>query len=146
MMIRLWLTISLLFSIATAGNIEVKNAYVRAVPPMMHTSAAYMNIVNRGDKDKTLVSINSSVAKMVQLHKTVMGKKMMKMIPIKMLVIPTKGHVELKPGGYHIMLMGLKKVLRQKDKVDSITLHFSDNTSITVKDVPIKSIMSKMKM
>lgn len=149
MLSKLLIITSLLASIVLASDITVQGAYVRAVPPMMHTSAAYMDIVNTGDKDKTLVRINTSVAKMAQLHKTVMSNKitkMMKMIPIKSLVIPKNGHVKFKPGGYHVMLIGLNKKLKPKENVNFITLHFSDNTSITIKNIPVKSIMSNMKM
>ena len=77
--------------------------------PGMDTSAAYMTIENRGDKTLSLVEVKSSIARKTELHTTVMDNGVMKMRHISSLDIDAGGEAVLKPGGYHIMLMGLKK-------------------------------------
>lgn len=146
MIIRLFLTISLLCGIITAADIEVQNAYVRAVPPSLHNSASFMKIINKTNKDKILVSAESNVAQNVELHEHVMKNQMMKMQQVKSILIPANTQVELKPGGYHVMLIGLNQKLIPNESVDFITLRFADKTSISVKNIPIKTVMSSMKM
>ena len=55
-------------------NIMVHNPWVRAVPPVSKTSAAYMILMNHGDKDDQLLSVKSSIAKVVEIH--MLKKKM----------------------------------------------------------------------
>lgn len=104
-----------------------------------------MKITNSGDKTLYLVSANSKIAKNVELHEHVMSNGMMKMQQVKNIKIPANSTVELKPGGLHVMLIGLNKKLQPHDKVDAITLNFSDKTSVTLKDIPVKSVMMGMK-
>ena len=128
-----------------ASDITVQDAYVRAVPPNLPNSASFMKIVNSGDKTVFLLSANSNIAKNVELHEHVMSNGMMKMQQVKNIKIPAKSTVELKPGGLHVMLLGLNKKLKPHDKVDAITLNFSDKTSLTLKNIPVKSVMMGMK-
>jgi len=128
-----------------ASDITVQDAYVRAVPPNLPNSASFMKIVNSGNKTVFLLSANSNIAKNVELHEHVMSNGMMKMQQVKNIKIPAKSTVELKPGGLHVMLLGLNKKLKPHDKVDAITLNFSDKTSLTLKNIPVKSVMMGMK-
>lgn len=98
------------------------------------TSASYMQIQNKGDKDVVLVSASSEIASMVELHKTVTENNISQMVPINRLVIPAHDEVMLKPKGLHIMLIGLKKPLIKNDVV-AITLHFENISPITVNTI-----------
>jgi len=146
MIIKLFLTISLMCDLIVAADIEVQNAYVRAVPPILNNSASFMTIINKTNTDKILVSAESTVAKNVELHEHVMKNQMMKMQQVKSILIPANSQVELKPGGYHVMLIGLNKKLRPNETVNFIILHFADKTSFSIKNIPIKTVMSSMKM
>lgn len=126
-------------------DIHVKNAYVRAVPPNVPNSATFMNIENSSDKAIFLVSASSNIAKNVELHEHIMNNGMMKMQQVKKIEIPAHSTVALKPGGLHVMLLSLNKKLKPQDKVDAMTLNFSDKTSVTLKDIPVKSVMMGMK-
>ena len=146
MLSKLLLITSLLGSMVLASDIEIKNAYVRAVPPNVSNSASFMKIINKTNKDKVLVSADSNIAQNVELHEHTMYKGMMKMQQVKSILIPANSTVELKPGGYHVMLIGLNTKLKPSENVDFITLHFADKTSLSVKNIPIKTVMSSMKM
>jgi copper(I)-binding protein len=128
-----------------ANQIEVEDAYVRAVPPSVPNSASFMKITNKSAKTIYLQSASSNIAKNVELHEHTMSNGMMKMQQVKEIEIPANSTVELKPGGLHVMLLGLNKKLKPQEKVESITLNFSNETSITLKDIPVKSVMMGMK-
>jgi copper(I)-binding protein len=67
----------------------------------------------------------------VEIHKTVIKDGMMQMRHQPQLIIPPKSQVVLKPGSYHLMLMGLKKSLIAGDKVD-LTLKFANGEEISI--------------
>lgn len=80
-------------------------------------TAAFMHITNNTDADDTLFSVQSDLAKVVELHETYeKGNDMMGMRHVDFIVIPSKSTVELKPGSFHVMLIGLNKDLLQGNK------------------------------
>jgi copper(I)-binding protein len=81
-----------------------------------------MKIANSGDADK-LVKAMSDVAGTVELHTVEMENNVMKMRPVEFIEIPAKGSAELKPGGFHVMLIGLKKELKPGETFN-LTLMF----------------------
>jgi len=136
------LSVSALF----ANDITINDTYVRAVPASLPNSASFMKISNHSNKDISLVSVDSNIAKNLELHEHTMKNGMMKMQQVQSIQIPANSTVELKPGGFHVMLIGLNKKLVEGDKVDSFTFHFSDKTSLKVENIPVKSAMMGMKM
>jgi copper(I)-binding protein len=93
--------------------------------------AAYMIINNTGGAADKLLKAQSDVASSVELHQTVMKNNVMEMQPVEAIDIPANGQFELKPGEYHIMLIGLKKDLTVGEKV-KINLVFEKASSISV--------------
>lgn len=79
-------------------------------------SAAFMKITNNTDSPDTLFSIKSDLAELVELHETYVKEGDMKgMRHIDNLMIPANSTIELKPGSYHVMLIGLNNDLKIKD-------------------------------
>jgi copper(I)-binding protein len=72
---------------------------------------------NSGDSTDRLVKVESDIANAVELHKTTMEGSMMKMAPVENVEVPAKGQAELKPGGLHVMLIGLKRELKADEKI-----------------------------
>lgn len=100
------------------------------------TSAAYMLLHNHGTEDDALVGASSDIASAVELHLSQMGADgTMQMIPQESIALPAGGEVELKPGSYHIMLIGLVKDLKVGDNI-TLTLHFEKHEDITL-TVPV---------
>lgn len=116
--------------------VQIHKAWVRAVPPTSKMSAAYMMLHNNTMEDDHLVSAESDVAKTVELHNVRKKGAMMEMYQVKSIGIPSKGMSALKPGSYHIMLIGLKKPLMVGDEVE-LTLNFMHAGAIKLK-VPVK--------
>ena len=126
-------------------NIMVHNPWVRAVPPVSETSAAYMMLMNHGDKDDQLLSVKSSVAKVVEIHNVKKENGVMKMFPVKFVEIPAGKTQELKPGSYHLMLMKLTKTLKVGQEIEFM-LHFKHSGIVKViapvkEGVPMKHDM-----
>ena len=107
------------------ADVEIDGAYARASIPNVPNSAAFFVIKNNSDKDIAITSANSDIAEKNELHTHIKENKMMKMMKIEKLVVPAKSSLELKSGGDHVMLMGLKKELKVGDEI-SLELSFSD--------------------
>ena len=124
------------------ADVEIEGAYARASIPNVPNSAAFFVIKNNSDKDIAITSANSDAAQKNELHTHIKENKMMKMMKIEKLVVPAKSSLELKSGGDHVMLMGLKKELKAGDEI-SLELSFSDGDKKSIK-VPVKDLASTM--
>jgi periplasmic copper chaperone A len=101
-------------------------------------SDAYMLIHNHSLIDDSLMGISSSVAEHVEIHQSRMSNEgNMEMIPEAALALPAKYMVEVLPGSYHFMLIGLNQNLNVGDKI-VLTLQFQNYTEVDVV-VPIKN-------
>jgi len=112
---------------STQPFVEVVAPYVRAVPPGVPNSAAFMTLRNTGSRALTLVGASSPVAQAVELHAHQMNDGVMSMRRIDEIAIAPLGKVVLKPGGLHIMLIGLTRALKPGSPVE-LTLHFADGS------------------
>jgi hypothetical protein len=119
-------------------KIEVKDPWVRLVPPKSKNTAAYMKIENMGTEADKLVDASGNVSKITELHETVEGK----MRRVKAIEVPAGKTVELKPGGLHVMLIELKEPLKEGQTVE-ITLKFEKSGEIKVQ-APVKKGMGGM--
>nr|WP_240668545.1 copper chaperone PCu(A)C [Piscinibacter defluvii] len=93
----------------------VKDAWVRGTVPEQKATGAFMQLQStQGGK---LVSASSPVAGVVEIHEMAMEGNTMKMRAVPGLELPAGKTVELKPGGYHVMLMDLKQPLKNGESV-----------------------------
>ena len=98
-------------ALAQPTQLEIDNAWAGATPGKAENGAAYVTIMSPA-ADR-LVSASTPVAKKAELHTMSMQGMVMKMRPISGVDIPAGQAVSLKPGGEHIMLMGLNQPLRE---------------------------------
>lgn len=124
------------------ADVEIEGAYARASMPNVPNSAAFFVIKNNSDKDIAITSANSDIAEKNELHTHIKENQMLKMMKIEKLVVPAKSSLELKSGGDHVMLIGLKKELKAGDEI-SLELSFSDGDKKSIK-VPVKDLASTM--
>lgn len=103
--------------------------------------AAYMIITNPSDKKDVIVSVESDIAEITELHEMSFDKDgVMRMNEVEKLDIPARGTVKLEPGGYHIMLMGLEKPFEVGDSFDVLlTFENTGQQLIPVKVYPRKN-------
>ncbi len=92
------------------GSVEIDRVYARGTAAGQAMSSAYLSIRNAGAADR-LLSATTPVAAAVELHSMSMDGNVMRMRQIDAVDLPTGQAVELKPGGLHLMLMGLKQTL-----------------------------------
>ena len=114
-----------------AQGVEIKDAWVRATVQGQKATGAFMKITAK-DGVK-LVGASSAAAGVTEVHEMKMDGDVMKMRAVPGgLEIPAGKTVELKPGGYHIMLMDLKAAL-PKDATVPLTLTFTDAKGVQSK-------------
>lgn len=126
---------------AKGPDIQVTGAWARQSPMAATNGAAYMVIANKGNEDDALIGADADVSDVVEIHEMVIDENnVMHMKPVEgqRLVIPAKGKVELKPGGYHIMFIGLKNQLKEGDVID-LTLTFEKSGEMKVQ-APVKKM------
>jgi periplasmic copper chaperone A len=111
------------------ATIIVEQAWARA--SVIATGAAYVSIRNNGTTTDQLIGVSSPVAKRAAIHTHIMDKGIMRMRPVKAIEVSPGAPVVMRPGGNHIMLMGLKHKLKQGERFP-ITLHFARAGDITV--------------
>ncbi|MCB1541422.1 MAG: copper chaperone PCu(A)C [Rhodoblastus sp.] len=106
--------------VAHAGDISLEHPWSRAAPKGAPVGAGYVTLKNGGAAADKLISATADVAGRVEIHEMTMDNGVMKMRPVNGLEIPAGKSVELKPGGYHIMFMQLKKPLVAGETVKSV--------------------------
>lgn len=115
-MIRAVVCASLLAaSVSGWAQVEVKSAWVRGTVGAQKTTGAYMEISSA--QGASLVGAESAAAGEAEVHEMRMDKNVMRMRAIPKLDLPAGKTVELKPGGYHVMLIDLKRPLNKGDSV-----------------------------
>jgi len=143
-------SLPLAFSIpatAVAGDddkkgIMIDDPYVRAVPPGQKNTGVFMKIMNHSDQARTIVAAESDASKIVELHTHVNEDGMMKMRQIPAIEVPANGHAVLKPGGLHVMLIGLNESI-EVDKPVAVTLVFKNGERKTIQ-APGRKLKMKM--
>lgn len=116
---------------AHAHDVQVRDAWARATAGQAANGGAFMKIENTSPHDERLVSASADVSKTVELHTHVMEGAVMKMRRVESIAVPMYGSAELKPGGLHVMFVGLKAPLKEGDTFP-LTLTFEHTGKITV--------------
>lgn len=93
--------------------------------------AVYLTIRNSGSAPDRLIKASSAIAKNVELHTMLLNDGVMEMRPVEAIDVPASGEVALKPGGFHVMPIGLNKALTPGETFD-VTLQFEKAGSVTV--------------
>jgi periplasmic copper chaperone A len=115
-------------------SITVEQPWARATPTGAKTGAAYMTLDNKSGTADRLTGASSDVADKLQIHEMKVENGVMQMREVPGgLPIPAGGSVVLKPGSYHVMLIGLKKPLTAGENIPlTLTFDKAGNISVTV--------------
>lgn len=114
------------------GALTIEQPWTRATPGGAKVAAGYMTITNQGDTPERLVGGSAAFAERVGIHKMSMDNDVMRMRPLpEGLEIPPGATVELKPGGYHLMFIGLAEPLAEGERRRA-TLVFDEAGEIEV--------------
>ena len=120
-----------LVSLSALAQTSVREAWVRGTVAQQKATGAFMQITSTGGGK--LLSVSSPAAGVVEVHEMAMEGNTMKMRALAALDLPAGKAVELKPGGYHVMLMDLKAPLKAGDLVDlSLLIEAADGKRETL--------------
>lgn len=133
--------IFILLSTLSQAEVRIDQAYVRALLPGQANSAAFMVFYNDAEEDIYLQSVDTDMAEQAELHEHIHSGDMMRMQQVQRLRIPAKGFLNMRSGGYHLMLLGLSESLREGDQL-TLRFHFSDG-SLQQHVLPIKSLFNE---
>ncbi len=115
---------------AAVGGLTISNPWARASTGGSRPGVAYLTIANRGGAD-SLIKASSPVAGRVELHRIIHDGDRARMGAIEKIRLPKGKSVELKPGGLHIMLMGLKQQLKEGETFP-LSLYFAEAGKVDV--------------
>lgn len=120
----------------TIGNITISSNWIRATPPAARVGGGFLVVTNSADTDDTLIGVEFSGAKKSEIHQMKMNDGIMTMRPLaEGIVVPAGGKIELKPGGYHLMFMGISEQLTD-GQTFPVTLTFANAGKVTL-DFPV---------
>jgi copper(I)-binding protein len=113
-----------------AGELTIRDAVLRAVAPGVPNTAGYLVIANAGAKPDKLVSAACTCARSVEVHLSHVMNGTAMMMPSAPVEVPAGGQVAFAPGGYHLMVLGLKAPL-QDGGTQELTLTFQHAGKVT---------------
>jgi copper(I)-binding protein len=109
------LAVALSLSGYAMAQTTVEDAWARATVPGQPATGAFMTLT--ADSDSTLLSVQSPAAKDTQIHQSTMKGDVMSMLPVDEVSLPAGEPVVFDANGYHVMLMGLVKQVKEGDAV-----------------------------
>lgn len=133
----------LLSACDAATGIEVKDAWAR--PALQGgNGAVYFLLENQSTSPDELTGVASNIAEAVEIHESKMDGDIMQMQRVMSVSLDGKGSVEFAPGGYHVMLIGLKQDLNLGDEFE-VTLQFANAEDVTL-TVPVQETQDNNSM
>jgi copper(I)-binding protein len=114
-----------------AGDLRIKQVWARPTPPVASAGAAFFTLDNSRGQDDRLLSAEAGVSATVELHTHLMEGDVMKMRKVESVEVPAGQTVAFRPGGLHIMFIGLKAPLVEGSTFP-LTLNFEKAGAVTV--------------
>lgn len=122
-----------------SGPIEVVHPWARATPPAAKVGGGYAEIRNDGSEPDRLISVTAEVAGRVEIHEMGLKDGVMTMRPVEGGVpVPANGSAALAPGGFHLMMMDLKRPLKAGESfAGTMTFEKAGTIAVTFEVAPI---------
>ena len=134
LLVAVAMVVTNLIGMATASAADYKTGMITVMDPWARgtprSAGAFMTIHNMGAADE-LVGAKADIAKKTQVHQTVSEDGIMKMKHVHGVPLPAKGMATLKPGSYHVMMMGLNKPMKPGQSFP-LTLVFKQAGEVTI--------------
>lgn len=125
---------------APPPEIRVEDAWARPSPYAGAPSAVFATVRNTGDRPDRLLGADSDAADAAELHRSTLEDGIMRMRPVQAAEVPAGGELRLEPGGYHIMLLGVREPLAPGDTV-ALTFRFEHAGAVEVR-APVEARMA----
>ncbi len=114
---------SLVFCSSVLGAVTATDVWIRGTVPAQKTTGAFMTL--ESSEDAKLISVSTPAAKTAEIHESQQMQGVMQMRAVEAVPLPAGKRVELKPGGFHVMLVDIAKPLGEGDRVP-LTLTIED--------------------
>ena len=124
---RLLLSLCLLWPFASVAEVEVRDAWIKHLPPSVPMRAGYLVLHNPAAQAVVLVGAASEVFGKVEIHRSYEQDGMMRMEQVDAITIPAGESFSLEPGGHHLMMMMPREATQPGDSVD-LVLEFDDGS------------------
>ncbi len=115
--------------------IGIEGAWIRALPPTVKNTAAYLSVTNHSDSAQAVIGARAEVAGKVEIHTTVRKDGMVRMQQLPGVAVASGETVEFAPGGIHLMLLGLAYPLQPGDEVELCLVFAAGAEVCTTADV-----------
>lgn len=134
-----WIAGIILFgnSALVLADLQISDGWVKLAPPGAKANAAYLQFYNPAQQTLVIESISANCCAHLMLHRTRYENDRAVMEHVDQLTIPAQGHVDLAPGGLHIMLINAAPPLVVGDNIE-MQLHFSNGQQQTIQ-LPVKA-------
>ena len=140
-----FLAAALLVALPAAAQVTVTDPWIRGTVQGQMATGAFMKL--QSAKDARLVEAASPVAGVVEIHEMTLQNNVMRMRAVKALDLPAGRAVELKPGGYHVMLMDLKQQMKEGETVPVTLVVESGGKRETIEvKVPVRAPTARADM
>ena len=126
---------------ASPEDLEIRDAYVRGLPPGVPNTAAYMTLSNVSEQALVLTGASTAVAESVSVHESFQENGQQFMRHLEGVAIPAGGELVLESGGKHLMLTNLRGALKAGDSIE-LTLLFKDGLEKTL-SLPVRSVLTE---
>ena len=123
-------------------SIDIEDAWIRAMPSKAMSTAAFMKITNKFPNEVKLISVDINGVQSVELHKTMSDGKVMRMVKQSHIPLPANSSLVLKPGSWHIMMIGLEKQFPE-GSVHQVQLNFDNGFKQNIK-IKVKKQQTQM--
>jgi copper(I)-binding protein len=117
---RLPLILLLIFSPIALGELDVRDPWIKNLPPSVPVRAGYMTIHNPQSKAVSIVSLRSDAFASIEIHQTIEQDGMMSMEQVPSLKIEPNSSVQLAPGGLHLMMMNPSEPTQPGDQLEIV--------------------------
>ena len=119
-MLRLTLILLLVIPNIALAELEIRNPWIKNLPPSVPVRAGYMTIYNPQSNAVSIVSLHSSAFGSIEIHQTITQDDMMRMEEVTALRIEPDSSVQLAPGGLHLMMMNPAEPTRVGDVIEVV--------------------------
>jgi len=117
---RLPLILLLIFSPIASAELDVRDPWIKNLPPSVPVRAGYMTIHNPQSKAVSIVSLRSDAFASIEIHQTIEQDGMMSMEQVPSLKIEPNSSVQLAPGGLHLMMMNPSEPTQPGDQLEIV--------------------------
>lgn len=121
-MSRLLLILLLIFSPIASAELDIRDPWIKNLPPSVPVRAGYMTIHNPQTKTVSIVSLCSDAFASIEIHQTIEQDGMMRMEQMSSLKIESNSSVQLAPGGLHLMMMNPSEPTQPGDLLEIVII------------------------